>query len=472
MEEEEKGVSLMDIFHTIYLKRWLGLIVGIAVAVVFTVAMYFGMNASGGRYEISFTLSMPNDTSPSVYTYPDSDRFYYSDYTSDRVLEEVKASDEDFGGINIKKMISKNDISCKETATEIKNGESSLYTHNVTVSVKAKYFSNEGVAKKFLSALAYYPIGQFAEKDVDYNVYLNGNDFENAIDFSAQVDYLKKEISYLSGLYNSLGNVVDDNGVSAAIYKQQFTAWSERQDLDSILSEAASHRYLKNWESEIAKYESDVIGLNEQIEDTQNILANIRTYLKENNIPSADAASVIASFEEKYVNLARRRTTIFSYFSNYYEGDVSEEDPVTHAQEFQFTVTETGERIVKADHVKATEDYAKKIRTVYEQLTSSDGFIRQYEELSKQLNVKSSSISYISPNVIASTGGIGLLKAAILGVVIGLVIGVVTAYVAGYVSQFRVRRRQRVPAEAQAALAVTEEPSEEVKDNPSGEDKQ
>ncbi|MDE7265177.1 MAG: hypothetical protein K2N52_02755, partial [Clostridia bacterium] len=75
-EREENGISLKDIFHTIFSQKWLALIILVAVTLAGTLGIYFGSNALSKSYKVSFVLTLPGSDEYSVnYQYPDGTAF-------------------------------------------------------------------------------------------------------------------------------------------------------------------------------------------------------------------------------------------------------------------------------------------------------------------------------------------------------------------------------------------------------------
>ena len=81
-EMEDSGLSIGDIFRTIFSQKWLALGIAIVITIVGTIGLYL-IGKSGSEYSITFVLQLPNsEDSPSTYLYPDGRNFDYTDFVS------------------------------------------------------------------------------------------------------------------------------------------------------------------------------------------------------------------------------------------------------------------------------------------------------------------------------------------------------------------------------------------------------
>ena len=101
MEEERNGRSFGDILRMIWSQKWLALAVAAVVALVVTVALYYGYNPTKKEYSVKFSFNLPGDNNGNVYEYPDGGKFYYTDLVLSETLETVKAADGSFSGIDV-----------------------------------------------------------------------------------------------------------------------------------------------------------------------------------------------------------------------------------------------------------------------------------------------------------------------------------------------------------------------------------
>ncbi len=442
-EIEESGISIGDIFRTIFSQKWIALAIAVLITLAGTLALYF-IGKSKEEYVIEFTLNLPEaSATDSYYTYPDRTRFYYVDYVSAKVLEEVKSENSAYSDINIEKIV-KNGISFNEKFNKVETLDTTAVTvrREFEIRAKASSFANEDLARSFLSELVRYPISYYSKMNINYNIYLNKKDFDEALTYETQISYIRQQVDDLSSRYGSLTNVTDDDGYLVAGKRQQFNAWVERVDLKALLTEARANFYLKDWKSSIEKYMNERVTLQESIDDAKHNLDEVTRYITGDNVQSDDLATVISDLQSRLTSLQRQMTTINSYINAYYTNGAENEA-----------------------HIAATEAYSAKIQAIYDELTSDDGHIAGYTELSKSVYEKEAFISYLTPNVIkVAEGGTGILMSLIISLVAGIIIACIVAYIVGWSKQRKIKAVAVVEAplfaEARAQTAATEDTSD------------
>ena len=123
-----------------------------------TVGIYF-YGSTKVDYSVSFVLQLPNtgDATAISYTYPDGERFYFTDIISRDNLKKV-AERTEFSSIDVDSMVRGDNISIKRTVDEIyTDSTEGVYDLNYTIKVKAKYFNDEDSARRFIEAIAIVP---------------------------------------------------------------------------------------------------------------------------------------------------------------------------------------------------------------------------------------------------------------------------------------------------------------------------
>lgn len=212
MQEENSGITFKDIFRTIWLRKWVLIVVAVAVALVMTVALYYGYNPAVKTCEVQFSLNLPNGDGGATYQYPDGVTFHYAELTSAETLEKIKSNGE-FSNVNVEKMVAKCDISINREVKIVAtlpagsaDDANNAYTETVyTVSAKLSYFNDREQAKEFLIRVANYPAEYLKNMEIDYGVYLpyaktaigDGNN-------TAAVKYLNDQLDFLSERYDNL----------------------------------------------------------------------------------------------------------------------------------------------------------------------------------------------------------------------------------------------------------------------------
>ena len=128
--ENDEGLSLSELFHIIFNRKWLLLIITAVITLIGTLGIVLIINNKKETYTADFTISFPTNNN----VYPDGTRFNYLDMISYDNLKEVKDSNATFKNINIQDMYEKNHITIATTSNNTDE------TNKYSISVKGKYF--------------------------------------------------------------------------------------------------------------------------------------------------------------------------------------------------------------------------------------------------------------------------------------------------------------------------------------------
>lgn len=209
MEEENKGVTLKGIFSTIWLRKWVALIVGVAVVLICAISLNYLYNPNVKTCEMEFSLNLPGGDGGGFYSYPDGKLFHYTDLTSTKTLEEVK-EDGDFANVKVEKMVRNSDIGITRvitTTTSASSVKDAAVEKEVsyTISVKLSYFNDRNQAKDFLTDIANYPAKYLDKMVIDYSVYIPlAEKAKESGNNTTAIEYLGKQLTFLSGEYEKL----------------------------------------------------------------------------------------------------------------------------------------------------------------------------------------------------------------------------------------------------------------------------
>lgn len=443
-EREEGGISVGDIFRIIFSQKWLALAIAVVVTVVGVLWLYI-INKSNKEYTVEFSVELPEaNNTDSYYSYPDGSKFYYVDYVSLDVLNKIKASNETFSEIDVDKMLKGGNISFKENIEVLESHmvddkEVVKLRRTFDITINATAFKNSDIARSFMTELVRYPTRLYSDIKIDYNIYLNKEDFEKALTYDTQINYIQSQINYLNQRYNSLANVTDEAGELVESKLQKFNAWVERLDLDSLRTEAKAQYYLKDWKVSIAKYENELELLKKDLKDYEDILKSVKDSVDGNSLAS-DAASTIAQWQEKVTECERTINTYNEYIEAYYDANGKENNA----------------------HIAATKEYEAKLQQVYNELTGPGGFIETFTNLSKEVQEKEATVSYITPNYISFTDDrIGLLNSILISLAIGIVVAMIISFIVGLIVNKKKAKAAKAAANQEPVqLEIAEEISE------------
>ncbi|MDE5729183.1 MAG: hypothetical protein K2I20_03300 [Clostridia bacterium] len=419
MEEEKNGISLADIFRTIFSQKWLALILAVAITLLCAVCIVYIYNPIKTNYSVSFKLDLPGGNSTAeTYRYPDGTTFHYLSLVSPAMLKEIKADGgEQFAGIDVDGMVKKGDISISEeivTASEIVD-------RTYTVSVKASYFINKDVARDFIARIAEYPCKYLAGINIEYNSAIKL--YEASEDYARQIEYLKTQLSFLEQKYGSLINeygneFVVENGKTLKTYLSEVKAYGESAEFVNMKAELKEGKYVKN-EACLKSYKLELAQVEEDLTDAQSVLDAMTK-----GQPDAQASTeAIKAQAEKVAALNRKKLDLEVY---------------------------TADGAAKVD----TEGvFAARLKTVADKL---GGFTDCLKNVTDKVYQNASSVFYVNSNVVNATGGMGTTTTVILSIVAGVIIAAIAAYIVGY------SKNNKALAVAAAAGNAAETPADEV----------
>ncbi len=431
-EIEEGGISLGDIFRTIFSQKWLALIIAVAVAVIGVVGLYF-MNKPKQEYVVSFVMKLPGSTdSPDSYTYPDGTRFHFTDLMSAKNLQKVKAENQDYADIDVDKMVKNGDISIKRETLEI-IADSKIYEINYTLRIKASYFQSADIARNFMVALTALPAEYLKEMEIDYDTYLTAS--AKAITYDTQLSYLQNQVNYISSLYNTFigdynGSFVVKDGKTLSSYKADIDVFISNNRAAQLKNEALEKGYLKSDEA-LSEYQSSKFEKERELEVAQGVYDELVKVLKE-------VTSSTAIFDNPQI-IEQQRTI------KNLEQQIADLDRFINGQKPD-AAFDAAVKSLENDIRKFTEDVVEVASIVYS---------------------TASKVSFANSTIITTEGGMSIMMSAAVSVVAAIVIAAIVAYIVGWSKQKKsaaVKETAPVYFEAaQAQIAATEDKQEEEK---------
>ena len=437
-EIEEGGITIGQIFRTIFSQKWLALIIAAVITIAGTLGLYF-FGKSIEVYSVSFVLQLPNtgDASSTSYTYPDGESFYFTDLISAENLKKV-ASRDGFKSIDVEKMVKKGDISILRSVDRVDDdAKDGVYDLNYTIKVKAKYFEDDDMARDFIEALAMFPREHISSMDIDYDQSLTTS--KSAITYSEQLSLLKEQTVYIQSKYSSLINAhgrefVVSGGKTLAQYKDEIDAYIAK-DLFSALSRRAEEKgYVKSNNDAKLKYESDLYTKTLALQRAKRALEELKELQTSTGSIVHDEiialSKEIASLEQE-MDILKRYIDSFDKTDNIAPAEFEAEIAKVEAAVTAFTV---GIKPVASD--------------VYGRVTK---------------------INYLSSKVIKVEGGTGLIMSAAISLVAGIVVAAIAAYIAGWYKLKKTSVQSAgVPGYGEAQLQAAATADEETKEDKDG----
>ncbi|MDE6104719.1 MAG: hypothetical protein K2G38_03405 [Clostridia bacterium] len=411
-EREEGGISIGEIFRVIFSQKWLVLIITAVIAVAGTLGIYFGMNNSKREYVASFVLNLPGDDKTQIiYTYPDGTQFYYSDLVSAEILKEVKASDSAFDDIEVEAMANDGNISIVRTENQQKTEV--VYTINV----KANYFKNKEVARRFITKLANVPGSHLAEMNIAYDNKISN--VEDLTSYENMITAFEEQCTYLTGQYTQLTNqyksdFIIRDGKTLNSYKTAIETFKDKNRvLEKLKTQVKDEHLLKSIELK-ADYENELVQVERNLKREQFILDEMK-------VGSSDVSQNVTAVRDqaaKVADLMQRKEDLEKYIA---EGKLADEAFKTAIDEAYETVK------------GFTADFKYAAETVYSVALT---------------------VSFATSNVITTEGETGLIISFAISLVAGLIIAMIVGYIVG-----RVKLGKKA-AKAAPATANVSEPAE------------
>ena len=417
IEREQGGVTIGQIFRTIFSEKWLALIIAVAITVVGTLGLYF-LGKRSEVYSVSFVLQLPDSdsTSSTSYTYPDGSSFYYTDLKSYDNLKEV-ASREGFTHIDVAKINKKGDIT-------ISLNSDSADSLNYTISVKSKYFSGKGEARNFIEELASIPCEHISSMHINYDKSLTAS--KDLITYDGRLDKLKEQAQFILSKYEDLISsygtafVVNAEGHTLGYYYARLeTFLNKNSTLDNLKTQALSNQY--------------VVG----DDDDNPLAAAIAQYAADKLTKEDKRDEIKKALDRLYVGTDGQATVIVDATVLGYALQVEQlEKEIEYYEKFT------------AENCKYNADFDRAVKTAEAQV---EAFTTEYAGISSTVYKNKSAVNYLTTGVVEVSGGRGILMSAVISLVLGLVVAAIVAYIVGYNKQKKATASKAAAAPAQSA---------------------
>lgn len=256
MEEnkrEDEGISLIELIHIIFIRKWILLGVTLGIFILSIVFSSVILNKKKEYYSVTFSLEYPESSN---YKYPDGTSFNYRKIISYDNLIHTSESNQKFKNIDIDSLYEKNAIQIAEL-TKTVNGNT-VPSGEYTLAAKAKYFNSRDVAKEFLRDLTNVPIVKVNEIIANMDYDSNLSNYSNSTVYESQIDYLVAQRDFIINGYNNLINyfssglmvasIKDDNNKTKTLkeYLSEVEIYFDNNKIDSLKSELDANGYVKD----------------------------------------------------------------------------------------------------------------------------------------------------------------------------------------------------------------------------------
>ena len=445
MEEEQKGITIGEIFKIIFNRIWWVVGVTAAVLVVFACVVQFWYNPEHQTYTVSYEVRLPSGNS-----YPDGTALQPDESVLLANLQLIK--DESFlpeeqrtgkfKSINIAEMVEEDDIRYSQ---KIEQNQDGSYKYVNYVSIVKKYFKDEKQAAAFVKAVAEYPVlkAQSIVEKMNYSSRLAKYDIVTT--YEEKINALVEQKNYISSAYNNLLTTYGGEYVPAGLtggkcindYINDLAAIFNLQEQAAVRDDIALKYYFFDVESRLKALQSEVEFKNREIANNESIIDGLYEEMDK----------VIG----KVGDVTVKEIAAFSERINYYR----EEN-----EKLQNRIDEIGE-IKKAildytegDGVQAKQAFDARLDEIKVQLDEST-------QVLKSVNVciydEKTQVVYEN-NKIEAEGGFNIILATIIGAVIGFLLVGVVVFIKDYP---KYKREKLASQEAQKAGDGSVEKTEE-----------
>ncbi|MDE5715909.1 MAG: hypothetical protein K2I42_07270 [Anaeroplasmataceae bacterium] len=407
MEEKEEGISLGEIIHVAFIKKWLLLGISVVVmllGVILLVAIY---NPGKQIYQMEFELRFPNYEEK---IFPDGKEVIYSEFVSYENLAKAKQKSEDFSSIDTEKMVTKNDIQISEK--EIVENNQTVRTGKYTIKVLKKYFSSDKQASKFLQTVANLPIDYVLETSSKIDYYYNLRQASTAGDYLSEIQSLNSQrelllngYDYLIDKYtNGYSIVLDGNDLTLNNAKLEIEAYfSKNKSLSSMKTEVEMNGYIKldsNYLYEIERKKDELERESDLNKEKINALEKQIQAFYSQNTSGIVMDTALKSLFDEITTLTLRNAEIKYQIENVYNKYTD------HSQ--------------VADYDTKVSNFDADLTKHYENLKK---FTDTYDLFSKDIYDKNSYVVYSYGSHIVENGGINPLLGVVAFLILGFILG-------------------------------------------------
>ena len=308
IKKDGKEFSFGDFIRTIWSRKFLALIIALAITLAGTLALYFGYNAVSDTYESLFSINFSVSDS-GLIEYPDGRSRNFRDFVSYDNLTEIKKSEtysKALSAVDVAEMVSNGGISISQSGKDS--------TTSFVLKIDKKYFPSEEVAETFVDAIV-----QTVTRDLLANIEKSAESVRSGFKKSAgnerKVDFLTRQIAYYNSRFNNIKNMSSD-------------ALAEINYLSYALTALEGSLHTNYYESDVEVLRNFVnvrVELERQLEIAQAVLDNL---MKAGADASDGTGSVIiqgaqiVEYTEKVNTLTKQIDDIDNYLKPYKDEQV------------------------------------------------------------------------------------------------------------------------------------------------------
>lgn len=326
MEEENKGISLMDIFRSMGKRKITTLIVIFATLIVSFLGLFVYSNSTK-TYQGSLKMGWENKSTSS---YPDGTYFNYLDIVSKDNLEKVKATKDDYRNLDVDKVIKYGLISIDEVV-EV-NSTTKESTTYYTITIAPSVFKSLTVARNFAKDLIDSHSSYIYS--LIYNIYIVNylSTIKDDYEYNKVFELINNEFTKLYEQISNASNIIS----SSFVYDKDTnkTLQSLRFDLDvlkidydvnDLSSVYINKKFVRNLDTYKPYFNNELATIERKIAYDTSLLNKLKSQLEASStVQSDEYMSQITSLSREIASLEERRDYINYCLNDSYSFDENE----------------------------------------------------------------------------------------------------------------------------------------------------
>ena len=396
IDEEDEGVSLGEIFHTIWKRKILLGIITVVTTVILVLLVAFIYNPSKKVYESRFELNFAGSDSN---TYPTGRTFNYKNIVSKEKIQKVIDSDKKYSFLDAEKIIENNNI----TISRENNDNDNAYV----ITIKGLRKGNTNLYRSFVSDLVNLTYAEI-ENDINQINYVNELDIYNTYKtYDQSLVFLQNQFEGLNEKYNALLSEYKDsyvvNGRNLKSYVTEIDAYFSTSNFSSLLSIANKNNYVFNIDEYNKYVESESISLEKTYFENKSRINNLKDTYDELS-KNGNYGESLKSIGDLIAELVDENSII--------ENKLKDMGYYLNGNEF----------IINNSNVSPTvnQEFNMNVQKSYNKLHD---FYQVYEDNVKEIYHNKTNLSFEKNSIIEENGTISLAIVVVGGIVIGLILG-------------------------------------------------
>lgn len=469
----EESMTLGNILSALFCKKMIMLIITLVITLFGTLGILLIVDKPRKTYTSEFSLSTINLDENS--TYIDGSKFDFRELISSNTLKKVKESDSKFSKIDVDGLITSGSINIQKVDVY---DEDIMKTENKAVlkqsyyrlTLKKNAIGNADIARSFVDKLANMVITENITKTEEMDYTANLTSFDSSNRYDTQIEYLKSQFDLIIEGYNALkesyGNVSYKNK-SIDSYMNAVEVYFKDYTFANMQSELEQYGYIKNYSQNGRVYYTAVSNSVETYKTTYAKLqqleaqrdATLDKYKDLNTIENTGLDEVYKQIAELATSLEDIKQTIKVNLRRLASSFTQAELESEFTEAFSILECHASDIISESSRGNA-EEFVTKLNRFRSKLGE---YTEQYKEVTKNVVSEYSTVYYNDSSVVVLSGGLGLVKAALISLVVGFVIACIVNLILGREKlTFEYRMQQRLErAKKYGLVADTNENNKE-----------